>query len=294
MLKQTIYGAMGLALGGLFVGNLLVQTPETYTIQSHAVRPLEDDADRYQAGEYAVPLFDTYHATGEHIEQMQEQGKWAVGRNNPMYYWTYIVEPEDEDGGDSDERPTFSWAEYERNLELPEGESLGFDSNVTNPTEDAQLKVVETLTINERFETYGVLPVDEEYYNITSGFGLRTDPISGRQEVFHGGLDIASYGINGKPIYSVLPGTVAKVDTNPEGYGHYIVINHDDFTSLYAHLKEPSSLEVGESVEAGDIIGEVGSTGRSTGPHLHLEIDMDGLKLDPYQLLALTLTEKDR
>ena len=103
----------------------------------------------------------------------------------------------------------------------------------------------------------------------------------------HTGVDIAGYQINGTPIYAMQAGTVVTSGYSNYGYGNYIIINHgacaDDnasYISLYGHC---SSLVVneGEIVEKGQLIGFVGTTGNSTGPHLHLEVRVNGNRVDP-------------
>jgi murein DD-endopeptidase MepM/ murein hydrolase activator NlpD len=115
---------------------------------------------------------------------------------------------------------------------------------------------------------------------ITSPFGVRlsTNPIV---TSYHSGIDIAAE--TGTKIKAALSGKVIKADY--EGaYGKHIMIEHDDLIVLYAHC---STLKVkkGQVVKQGDIIGEVGSTGLSTGPHLHFEIRYDGRIVNPADIL---------
>lgn len=145
--------------------------------------------------------------------------------------------------------------------------------------------------VGKAFSEQGVLPVDEGMYNVTSKYGRRKDPITGKENGFHYGTDIAQSGINGKDIYSVLPGEVVFSGNENNGYGNYIVIDHGGFTTLYAHMRSSSNLKKGMTVEAGEVIGNVGSTGRSTGPHLHIELEVNGDKVDPE--IYLNLINKD-
>lgn len=102
---------------------------------------------------------------------------------------------------------------------------------------------------------------------------------------YHPGIDIDNLG--GGPIYASDSGTVTVAGWPDNfGYGNRIVINHGNgYTTLYAHL---SAIYVspGQSVTRGDVIGQMGSTGRSTGPHLHLEIRRDGTALNPLSILS--------
>jgi murein DD-endopeptidase MepM/ murein hydrolase activator NlpD len=125
----------------------------------------------------------------------------------------------------------------------------------------------------------GPLPVDGV---VTSGFGRRSDPFHGKHS-FHKGLDISAP--SGTPIQPIRPGTV--VSAGPRGgYGNVVVLDHGGgTTSMYAHCKA-LKVQAGQRVELGQIIATVGSTGRSTGPHLHLEVHQDGQAVDPVEALG--------
>lgn len=112
---------------------------------------------------------------------------------------------------------------------------------------------------------------------ITSGFGNRKSPFTGMNE-FHKGLDIASK--HGTKIIAVADGTVTFADRKGT-YGKMMVINHGHgMVTRYAHLDEFLK-KVGEKVKRGEIIAEMGNTGRSTGPHLHYEVRLNGVPVDP-------------
>ncbi len=119
-----------------------------------------------------------------------------------------------------------------------------------------------------------IMPVDDI---ITSPFGKRADPVTS-EEVTHTGIDInAKENTEVKSAYS---GKVLRVEEN-EFYGKFIMVEHfDSLISLYGHLNE-QKVNIGDTVEKGDVIGLSGSTGRSTGPHLHFEIRKDGECVDP-------------
>lgn len=114
---------------------------------------------------------------------------------------------------------------------------------------------------------------------ISSGYGNRSASISGWS--FHGGIDIAGGGIYGKPVYASRGGTVITASWGNRGYGNYVIIDHGDgFVSLYGHCSS-LSVSTGQSVSKGQHIANVGSTGNSTGPHLHFEIRYNGAKQNP-------------
>jgi murein DD-endopeptidase MepM/ murein hydrolase activator NlpD len=117
----------------------------------------------------------------------------------------------------------------------------------------------------------------------TSGYGLRADPVNGGT-VNHAGFDLAA--VTGTTVGAAARGTV--VHAGPAGsYGNLVTVRHDDgFESRYAHLSAVD-VQIGDVVAAGQHIGKVGSTGHSTGPHLHFEIRQDGHPIDPAPLLPL-------
>ena len=124
---------------------------------------------------------------------------------------------------------------------------------------------------------YYAWPVPNYYY-ISSGYGWRT--LYGASN-WHGGIDIAGSNIYGKPIIASNSGQVTTAAYTNVGYGNYVIIDHggNQFT-VYGHM---SSLAVskGDYVAQGEVIGYVGSTGNSTGPHLHFEIRINGERLNP-------------
>jgi murein DD-endopeptidase MepM/ murein hydrolase activator NlpD len=112
---------------------------------------------------------------------------------------------------------------------------------------------------------------------ITSKFGYRTDPFT-RRSSFHRGIDIANR--SGTPVYATATGIVMQSKYNG-GHGKQIVINHQNgIVSSYSHLRK-YIVEPGEEVVKGQLIGYMGSTGRSTGPHLHYEITINGNSVNP-------------
>lgn len=118
---------------------------------------------------------------------------------------------------------------------------------------------------------------------LTSGYGYRQDPFTNKT-AFHSGLDIAAE--KGTEIKAALSGVVELSQKSGGDYGNYIIINHGGFKTLYAHCEELTVNE-GNFVSAGESIATVGSTGRSTGPHLHFEIRVGNTKIDPTPFIKL-------
>lgn len=117
---------------------------------------------------------------------------------------------------------------------------------------------------------------------ITSGFGSRADPFTGKSIRFHTGIDIAApYGT---AVYAARSGKVESSGFS-DVYGDYVIVVHDaTWETLYGHLSKILAVK-GQSVKTGDTIGLVGSTGMSTGPHLHFETRRRGVATDPAPLM---------
>lgn len=116
---------------------------------------------------------------------------------------------------------------------------------------------------------------------ITSSFGVRQNPFTGHPEV-HNGIDIGAP--EGTEVYAVRDGVVKKMGYNPI-FGNFILISHSNgYQSFYGHLKD-FNIHLNTKVYSGMVIGWVGTTGRSTGPHLHFEIRKDGSPEDPVPFL---------
>jgi len=124
--------------------------------------------------------------------------------------------------------------------------------------------------------------LNEAYaYNVTSPFGWRVHPISGEWQ-FHTGIDIAENYGTGIPV--LFDGQVAFAAAYG-GYGNTVIIRHEkEMVTLYGHCDQ-IYVTPGQRVRAGEIIAAVGTTGMSTGPHLHLELWMDGKYVDPMVIL---------
>ena len=119
---------------------------------------------------------------------------------------------------------------------------------------------------------------NEDLKQMASGFGYRTDPFTKARKM-HEGMDFTAK--TGTPIYATGDGVVAKADNSLSGYGNHIEISHGfGYLTLYAHLSK-YNVRQGQRVKRGDIIGYVGSTGRSQAPHLHYEVHKDGKVVNP-------------
>ena len=136
--------------------------------------------------------------------------------------------------------------------------------------------------------TPAIQPVSNKNLSrVASGFGYRIDPVY-KTVKFHGGLDFAAP--QGTPIYATAAGVVRVAGNQGNGYGNHVVINHGyGYETLYGHMFRVN-VRPGKTVKRGEIIGYVGSTGKSTGPHVHYEVHKNGRPLDPVYFFYNDLT----
>lgn len=131
---------------------------------------------------------------------------------------------------------------------------------------------------------------NDELTRMASGYGWRSDPFTKARKM-HWGMDFTAP--KGTPIYASGDGKVTRADNNSSGYGKHIRIDHGyGYLSLYAHLSK-YNVKRGQKVKRGDLIGFVGSTGRSEAPHLHYEVFKDKEKINPINFYYGSLTAEE-
>lgn len=134
-----------------------------------------------------------------------------------------------------------------------------------------------------------ILPLGEKKTEIASGFGARVDPVNA-ERIFHNGIDFVAD--IGTPVYATADGKI-EIAERKGVYGNCIEISHgDNYLTRYAHLSE-MTVKPGATVKRGDIIGRVGSTGKSSQPHLHYEVWYKNEVQDPVNFCFLDLTPKE-
>jgi murein DD-endopeptidase MepM/ murein hydrolase activator NlpD len=139
-------------------------------------------------------------------------------------------------------------------------------------TQTESLILDEPTSLTTHTESTAQLPLKEDQFRLTQGFSL-----------FHPAVDLAAS--LGTPIKPIAAGQVVIISSNSFGLGNYLVIKHGaDFYSVYAHLNE-FLVEKDQEVTKDTLIGAVGNTGFSTGPHLHLEVINDNQKINPLTIL---------
>ncbi|QWX83097.1 M23 family metallopeptidase [Cellulophaga sp. HaHaR_3_176] len=160
-----------------------------------------------------------------------------------------------------------------------------------------QSKSLDEITIlaEEKEKLLAAIPAiqpinNEDLKRMASGYGWRSDPFTKARKM-HWGMDFSSP--KGSPIYATGDGKVTRADSNSSGYGNHIRIDHGfGYVSLYAHMSK-YNVTAGRKVKRGDLIGFVGSTGRSEAPHLHYEIFKDGERINPINFYYGSLTAEE-
>lgn len=135
-------------------------------------------------------------------------------------------------------------------------------------------------TLGRGMDSDTAVPVQNA--TVTSEFGSRTDPVTGEKSAGHHGIDLAA--CPGSAICSYADGTVTETGKS-DIYGNYVIVDHGSgLSTFYGHMSSVSAVQ-GSKVYAGDQLGIIGSTGKSTGVHLHFEVRINGRRVDPASYL---------
>ncbi len=230
-------------------------------------------------------LQDKYHQLSDQVKVTQEQMSELVKRDNEVYRAIFEATPIPDSAR---ARALAQEQEIARVENMRSGDLVNSIVNSLNNlghyisaqkksyTEiDNLLKNKEKLLVS----TPAIQPVsNKDLTRVASGFGYRIDPIY-KTVKLHAGLDFAAP--QGTPIYATANGTVTVAGNTGNGYGNHVVINHGyGYETLYGHMVKVKA-RVGQQIKRGEVIGYVGSTGKSTGPHCHYEVHKNGQKIDP-------------
>ena len=226
-----------------------------------------------------------YGQLNRKMDQIQEVLANVEDRDNNIYRLYFEASPIPEE----QRRAGFGGINRYRNLEGYDNSNLIVETNKRMDILSKQI-VVQSKSLDEiaalakeKEELLASVPAiqpvkNEDLKKIASGYGWRSDPFT-KVKKFHYGMDFSAP--RGTPIYATGDGRIERADNQSTGYGNHIRIDHGyGYTSLYGHLYK-YNVRVGQKVERGDVIGYVGSTGRSEAPHLHYEIFKDGERINP-------------
>jgi murein DD-endopeptidase MepM/ murein hydrolase activator NlpD len=230
-------------------------------------------------------LNDNYYVLNEKVKKLQDQMGELEKRDNHVYREIFEANPIP----DSARAKAIHQQDEIKLVESMDQENLA--TSIANTLNNLsartayQAKSYKEIDgfIKNKEQLLGCTPAIQPVSNkdlsrIASGFGYRIDPVY-KTTKFHAGLDFAAP--QGTPIYATANGTVITAGNTGNGYGNHVVINHGyGYETLYGHMFRVKA-HVGEKVKRGEVIGYVGSTGKSTGPHCHYEVHRNGDPVDP-------------
>jgi len=264
-----------------FLSALLVSSAIViYLYNQFFPRPTDIIANR----KYEV-LKENYNSINSKVKSMQDQLAALEKRDNEVYRSIFEANPLP----DSARAKAIEQKKELDKITVIDDDNFGKDLA-------AQLNNMNA-RITYQFESYGAIvkliknqdvklasipaiqPVsNKELTRIVSGFGMRIDPVYGTPKM-HKGLDFTAP--QGTPIYATGDGMISAAGHSESGYGNHVEINHGyGYQSLYGHLVR-LKVRNGQRVKRGEVIGWVGSTGKSTGPHCHYEVHINGREVDP-------------
>ena len=233
---------------------------------------------------YAV-LQDRFEEMNDSVKSMQLQMRELEKRDNDVYRAIFEATPIPD---------SIRAKAMEQKQEVDFVESLGSNalvssiySSLNNLSSRIRAQRTSYIQVNELVKTKesilahtpAIQPVsNKDLDRIASGFGYRIDPIY-KTTKMHAGLDFTAP--QGTPIYATADGTVQLAGNVGSGFGNHVIINHGyGYETLYGHMYRIKA-RTGQKVKRGEVIGYVGSTGKSTGPHCHYEVHFKGQKIDP-------------
>lgn len=239
-------------------------------------------------------LSDNYKILDEKVKKMQHQLAELEKRDNDVYRTIFEANPLPDSARAKEQQQL---QELQQVLQMGKSElTSSIISNMNNlqarmNRQDKSYNDIAGFIKNKEqllASTPAIQPVSNKDLNrVASGFGYRIDPVY-KTVKFHGGLDFAAP--QGTPIYATATGTVKVAGNLGNGYGNHVVINHGyGYETLYGHMFR-INVRPGRSVKRGEILGYVGSTGKSTGPHLHYEVHKNGRPIDPVYFFYNDLT----
>ncbi len=270
--KLTILGVLCLSITTMVSTATFLKTKNHLNIASAKVLELENE-NHQQANEIATlnlrsvqieeQLADLDELKNHVLDMvgLEASGHDIMNNENPLFFVSR-----------SSQRSTGSSDDYEEAI-------IQLEQLIEKQKENMSQLMVD---VEKQLQYLDALPnIMPATGRITSPFGNRISPISRRRE-FHKGMDIANK--SNTNIVAAGAGLVTYSGYNG-GYGRVIILSHGNgYSSVYAHNRE-NLVEVGQRVEKGQVIAKMGSTGRSTGPHVHFEIRLNGNPMDPMELL---------
>lgn len=264
----------------IFIANLYIESPKEKALK----RELQNAQLQFELLNKKVDEAETVLAN-------------VADRDNNIYRVYFEANPIP----DEQRKAGFGGINRYKNLEGFDNSKLIIESNkridILQKQIVVQSKSLDEITVlaEEKEKLLAAIPAiqpvnNEDLRRMASGYGMRSDPFTKIRKM-HWGMDFSAP--RGTPVYASGDGVVKRADAGSSGYGKHIRIDHGfGYVSLYAHLYK-YNIKRNQKVKRGDLIGFVGSTGRSQAPHLHYEIFKDGKRINPINFYYGSLTAEE-
>ncbi|MDI3322329.1 M23 family metallopeptidase [Pinibacter soli] len=275
------------------LGFLAASIVTSLIIVAIAFRYIDSPKEKVMSGRFEN-MQNNYAVLQDRVQKLQQQMTDLEKRDNNVYRSIFEADP-------IPDSARVKEMEKKKELELLQGMdendlSGSIARTLNNLTmrieyEDKSYNEIEGFVKNKEVmlaATPAIQPVsNKDLSRIASGFGHRIDPVY-KTVKMHAGLDFAAP--QGTPIYATANGTISVAGNTGNGYGNHVIINHGyGYETLYGHMVKVKC-SPGQKIKRGEIIGYVGSTGKSTGPHCHYEVHKNGKPLDPVYFFYNDLT----
>jgi len=232
-----------------------------------------------------MQLQDRYASLDEQLQTLDQQMKELEKRDNNVYRSIFEANPipDSARAKEIEDQKEIATIMSMNNSQLVNSITRTIDNlNNRMKVQSVSYNEIDGLIKNKEAllaHTPAIQPVsNKDLSRIASGFGYRIDPVY-KTIKMHAGLDFAAP--QGTPIYATADGIVSTSGNTGNGYGNHVIIRHGyGYETLYGHMVKVK-VRSGESIKRGEVIGWVGSTGKSTGPHCHYEVHKNGNKIDP-------------
>ena len=274
-LRVTLLRILGFLSASIVTALILVSLAYRYFPSANEKRLLQKNDG----------LRDNYYVLNEKVKKMQEEISDLEHRDNEVYRSIFEANPIP----DSARSHALAQAQEVQLVQAMDQDNLA--TSIVTTLNKLEARIVSQTKSYHQIDgfiknkeqllacTPAIQPVsNKDLKRIASGFGYRIDPVY-KTTKFHAGLDFAAP--QGTPIYATANGTVETAGNTGNGYGNHVVINNGyGYATLFGHMFKVK-VHPGEKIKRGEVIGWVGSTGKSTGPHCHYEVHRNGEPVDP-------------
>ncbi len=228
---------------------------------------------------------DNFKIMNRQVQQLQQQMAELESRDNKVYRAIFEANPIPDSARSKQKEKTEEQSFVQRLSENELLKSMSAQLNTLSARAAFQWKSYDEIEgmVKDKQKLLSSIPAiqpvsNKDLKSLASGFGYRIDPVY-KVSKFHAGLDFAAP--QGTPIYATADGRVKTATRDESGFGNHVVIDHGyGYETLYGHMVRIKA-HTGNHIKRGEVIGWVGNTGKSTGPHCHYEVHKNGTPVDP-------------